>query len=84
MRGTPRGCSRNPEATLDDLIKHVKGPDFPTGGIIFGADSIRQAYGTGKGSIVVRSVAEIKEDKKDVLRSEIKSVERLRDLAFVR
>jgi DNA gyrase subunit A len=54
----------NPEATLDDLIKHVKGPDFPTGGIIFGADSIRQAYGTGKGSIVVRSVAEIKEDKK--------------------
>jgi DNA gyrase subunit A len=54
----------NPAATLDDLIKHVKGPDFPTGGIIFGADSIRQAYGTGKGSIVVRSVAEIKEDKK--------------------
>ena len=54
----------NPEATLDDLMKHVKGPDFPTGGIIFGADSIRQAYGTGKGSIVVRSVAEIKEDKK--------------------
>ncbi|MEO7617936.1 MAG: DNA gyrase subunit A [Candidatus Saccharibacteria bacterium] len=54
----------NPEATLDDLIKHVKGPDFPTGGIIFGADSIRQAYGTGKGSIVVRSVAEIREDKK--------------------
>jgi DNA gyrase subunit A len=40
----------NPAATLDDLIKHVKGPDFPTGGIIFGADSIRQAYGTGKGS----------------------------------
>ena len=54
----------NPEATLDDLMKHVKGPDFPTGGIIFGAASIRQAYGTGKGSIVVRSVAEIKEDKK--------------------
>ncbi len=54
----------NPEATLDDLMKHVKGPDFPTGGIIFGADSIRQAYGTGKGSIVVRAVAEIDEDKK--------------------
>ncbi len=54
----------NPEATLEDLLKHVKGPDFPTGGIIFGADSIRQAYGTGKGSVVVRSVAEIKEDKK--------------------
>jgi DNA gyrase subunit A len=54
----------NPEATLDDLIKHVKGPDFPTGGIMFGADSIRQAYGTGKGSIIVRAVANIEEDKK--------------------
>jgi len=54
----------NPEATLDDLLKHVKGPDFPTGGIIFGNDSIRQAYGTGKGSVVVRAKAEIVEDKK--------------------
>ena len=54
----------NPEATLDDLLKHVKGPDFPTGGIIFGNDSIRQAYGTGKGSIIVRAKAEIEEDKK--------------------
>jgi DNA gyrase subunit A len=54
----------NPEATLEDLTKHVLGPDFPTGGIIFGSDSIRQAYGTGKGSIVVRAKAEIVEDKK--------------------
>jgi DNA gyrase subunit A len=54
----------NPEATLDDLLKHVKGPDFPTGGIIFGNDSIRQAYGTGKGGIVVRAKAEILETKK--------------------
>jgi len=54
----------NPDATLDDLMKHVKGPDFPTGGIIFGNESIRQAYGTGKGSIVVRARAEITEDKK--------------------
>lgn len=54
----------NPSATLDDLLKHVKGPDFPTGGIIFGADSIRQAYGTGRGSIAVRARAEITEDKK--------------------
>jgi len=52
-----------PDATLDDLLEHVKGPDFPTGGIIFGQDSIRQAYGTGKGSIVVRAKAEITEDK---------------------
>lgn len=53
-----------PEAGLDELMKHVKGPDFPTGGIIFGNESIRQAYGTGKGSIVVRAKAEITEDKK--------------------
>ena len=54
----------NPDSTLDDLMKHVKGPDFPTGGTIFGQESIKQAYGTGKGSIVVRAVAEIEEDKK--------------------
>ena len=54
----------NPDAGLDDLMKHIKGPDFPTGGIIYGTDSIRQAYGTGRGSIVVRAVAEITEDKK--------------------
>ncbi len=54
----------NPDAGLDDLLKHVKGPDFPTGGIIFGNESIRQAYGTGKGSVVVRAKAEILEDKK--------------------
>jgi DNA gyrase subunit A len=54
----------NPEATLDDLLKHVKGPDFPTGGMIYGNESIRQAYGTGKGSVVVRAVAKIDEDKR--------------------
>lgn len=52
------------DVTLDDLLTCVKGPDFPTGGIIFGNDSIRQAYGTGKGSVVVRARAEIIEDKK--------------------
>jgi DNA gyrase subunit A len=52
------------DVTLDDLLTCVKGPDFPTGGIIFGTDSIRQAYGTGKGSVVVRAKAEILEDKK--------------------
>jgi DNA gyrase subunit A len=55
---------RGDEITLEDLMKHVKGPDFPTGGIIFGNESIRQAYGTGKGSVVVRAKAEIIEDKK--------------------
>lgn len=55
----------NPEATLDDLLKHIKGPDFPTGGIIYGAESIRSAYATGRGGIVVRGVAEIAETKKN-------------------
>lgn len=54
----------NPESTVDDLMQHVKGPDFPTGGVIYGTAAIRQAYSTGKGSIVVRAVAEVEEDKK--------------------
>lgn len=56
-----------PTAALEDLVKIVKGPDFPTGGIIYGQESIKQAYGTGRGGIVVRAVAEIVEDKKDNL-----------------
>lgn len=52
------------DAQLDDLLQFVKGPDFPTGGIIFGKDSLRTAYATGKGGIVVRGVAEITENKK--------------------
>lgn len=54
----------NPEATLDDLLQHVKGPDFPTGGIVYGKDSLRTAYATGRGGVVVRGVAEIAESKK--------------------
>jgi DNA gyrase subunit A len=53
-----------PEAGVLELTKIIKGPDFPTGGIIFDDGSIAQAYGTGKGSIVMRAVAEIEEDKK--------------------
>lgn len=52
------------DATLDDLLQFVKGPDFPTGGIIYGQESIRTAYATGKGGVVVRGVAEIVEGKK--------------------
>jgi DNA gyrase subunit A len=52
------------DVTVDDLMQYVKGPDFPTGGIIFGQESIRQVYGTGKGSIVVRAVAEVEEGKR--------------------
>lgn len=54
----------NPEATLDDLLKHVQGPDFPTGGVIYGKESIRQAYATGRGGIVTRGIAEVVETKK--------------------
>ena len=54
----------NPEATLDDLLQHVKGPDFPTGGIIYGKESIRTAYATGRGGVVTRGVAEIVENNK--------------------
>jgi DNA gyrase subunit A len=54
----------NPEVTLDELMQHVKGPDFPTGGLIYGKDSIRTAYATGRGGIVTRGVAEIVEGVK--------------------
>ena len=52
---------QNPEATLDDLLKHVQGPDFPTGAIINGRAGIVDAYRTGRGTISVRSHAEIVE-----------------------
>jgi DNA gyrase subunit A len=51
----------NPEATLDDLLEHIKGPDFPTGGIIYGKESIRTAFATGKGGVVIRGVADVEE-----------------------
>ena len=54
----------NPEATLDDLLKHVQGPDFPTGGVIYGKESIRTAYATGRGGVVTRGVAEVVEGNK--------------------
>lgn len=53
----------NPEASVSDLMQHVKGPDFPTGGIIYGAKDLQTAYATGKGSIDVRAKTEIIEAK---------------------
>ncbi len=53
----------NPEATLDDLMKSIKGPDFPTGGIIMGRRGIRESYTTGRGRILVRARAEVEEEK---------------------
>ncbi|TSC53782.1 MAG: DNA gyrase (subunit A) [Parcubacteria group bacterium LiPW_39] len=54
----------NPRATSDDLMKIVKGPDFPTGGAIYDRQAILQVYSTGKGAIIARAIAEIIEDKK--------------------
>ena len=53
----------NPDATVDDLMEHIKGPDFPTGGIVIGTAGISQAYRTGRGKICVRARAEIDEFK---------------------
>ncbi len=53
----------NPDATLDDLMQSIKGPDFPTAGIIMGRAGIRAAYATGRGRVIVRARAEIEEEK---------------------
>ncbi len=55
----------NPDATLEDLMEHIKGPDFPTRGIIMGARGIKEAYATGRGKIYVRARAEIVETRGD-------------------
>ena len=54
----------NKEATIDDLLKHVKGPDFPTGAVVYGGAPMKQAYMTGRGSVTMRAVATIEETKK--------------------
>ncbi|MDD5693480.1 MAG: DNA gyrase subunit A [Patescibacteria group bacterium] len=54
----------NPDATVEDIMEYVKGPDFPTGATIYNASEIKQAYATGKGKVMMRAVAEIEEDKK--------------------
>jgi len=54
----------NPECTIEDLMKHMKGPDFPTGGLIFGRKGIRQAFKTGRGKIIVRGRFTLEVDKR--------------------
>lgn len=63
----------NPDATIADLAEFVKGPDFPTGGVIYGERDIANAYATGRGPVVTRGVAEIKEGKRgqEIIVSEI-------------
>ena len=53
----------NRDISIEELMKHIKGPDFPTGGIIYGRDGIRKAYATGRGKIVIRSKFVIETDK---------------------
>lgn len=54
----------NENATIDDLLKHVKGPDFPTGAVVYGGPPMKLAYQTGRGSVMIRAVADIVETKK--------------------
>ncbi len=53
----------NPDATVDELMKFVPGPDFPTGGIIMGGEGIQAAYATGKGRVIMRAKAYVEESK---------------------
>lgn len=61
--GAVQTLIKNPDATLDELMEHIQGPDFPTGGIIMGRAGIRAAYATGRGKITLRGRAEIEEVK---------------------
>lgn len=58
----------HPDASVDDLTQFIKGPDFPTGGIIYDNAEIKQTYATGKGGVVVRAKAEIVEGKNDTFK----------------
>ena len=58
----------DPEVTMPDLMEHISGPDFPTGGIIMGRSGIRAAYATGRGKVVVRARTEFEEFNKDRIR----------------
>jgi DNA gyrase, A subunit len=54
----------NPDITIDELLKHIKGPDFPTGAVVYGGAPMKQAYISGRGSVMIRAVADIEETKK--------------------
>jgi DNA gyrase subunit A len=51
----------NPEITIDELMKYIKGPDFPTGGIIYGYEGVKEAYHTGRGKIIIRGQVDAEE-----------------------
>ncbi len=54
---------KNPDITVNELMKHIPGPDFPTGGVIFGTSGIKRAYHTGSGNVILRAKYEIKQKK---------------------
>lgn len=64
----------NPDADLPEICQYIKGPDFPTGGIIMGRSGIRAAYATGRGKIVIRGKAEIEETKNNHFRIVISEI----------
>jgi DNA gyrase subunit A len=53
--------AKNPDAAIDELLKHIKGPDFPTGGYIYGVTGLREAYATGRGRVVMRARVVVEE-----------------------
>jgi len=63
-----------PEATVEDLLQFVQGPDFPTGGIVYDIEAIKQAYLTGRGSVIVRGKAEIEDMKNGRYRIRISEI----------
>ncbi|MBP9856183.1 MAG: DNA gyrase subunit A [Candidatus Pacebacteria bacterium] len=64
----------NPDASVDDLLQFVQGPDFPTGGLAFGSSDLKHAYATGRGGVVTRGEAEIVEEKSGQFRIIISSI----------
>ncbi len=61
----------NPECSVDELMEHIKGPDFPTAAIIYGSRGIREAYETGKGKIYIRARAHVDEEHRRIIFTEI-------------
>lgn len=64
----------NPDITIDELLNYIKGPDFPTGGIILGYEGIREAYTTGRGKIIVRAKTEIEQVSETKTRIIVKEI----------
>ncbi len=67
LREVLEGCMAfidNRDITIEELMQYVKAPDFPLGGIIYGYNGVREAYTTGRGSIIIRAITEIEEDAK--------------------